>query len=125
MKLLIDANLSPRVAARLADGGFTASHVIDVGLGAATDTAITAWAIEHDHIVVSSDSDFSAILARTGGAKPSFVLLRHLNELSPDQQADLLLANLSQVKDDLGAGAVVTFVRDRMRVRSLPFRSMP
>jgi hypothetical protein len=31
MRLLIDANLSPRVAAQLADMGFDAIHVADVG----------------------------------------------------------------------------------------------
>jgi predicted nuclease of predicted toxin-antitoxin system len=106
-------------------GGFTVSHVVDVGLGTATDIEISSWASEHGHVVISSDSDFGALLARTGSAEPSFVLLRRLNELGPDQQADLLLANLPRVIDDLEAGAVVTFVRDRIRVRALPFRSSP
>ncbi|WP_261568000.1 DUF5615 family PIN-like protein [Frankia gtarii] len=92
MKFLIDANLSPRVAVRLREVGYPVSHVIDVGLGTATDTEIAGWASDNDRTVVSSDSDFSMILARSGDAKPSFVLLRHLNELSPDQQADLLRA---------------------------------
>ncbi|MGF7239462.1 MAG: DUF5615 family PIN-like protein [Frankia sp.] len=122
MRLLIDANLSPRVAARLSDGGHDARHVVDVGLGSASDSEVLAWAASEDRIIVSSDSDFGALLARLGGFKPSFVLLRHLNQLAPDQQAELLLANLPRVVDDLSAGAVVTFLRDRIRVRSLPFR---
>jgi predicted nuclease of predicted toxin-antitoxin system len=125
VKLLVDANLSPRVADLLRAGGHTVSHVIDVGLATAEDTKIAAWAAENGHCIVSSDSDFSAILARTGAVSPSFVLLRHLNELNPDQQAELLLANLQQVADYLAAGAVVTFARDRIRVRSLPFRAGP
>lgn len=122
MRLLIDANLSPRVAARLRDGGHDACHVVDVGLGSASDGEILEWAGSEDRIIVSSDSDFGALLARFGGVKPSFVLLRHLNQLTPDRQAELLLANLPSVADDLSAGAVVTFLRDRIRVRSLPFR---
>ncbi len=123
MRLLIDANLSPRVAARLRDASYDAQHVVDVGLGTATDADIVTWATDHEQIIVSSDSDFSAILARQRRTRPSFVLLRHLNELAPDQQAELLLANLPGVTDDLAAGAVVTILRDRMRIRALPFHS--
>jgi hypothetical protein len=42
MKLLIDANLSPKVAARLADCGHQASHVADEGLLTAADEVILA-----------------------------------------------------------------------------------
>ncbi len=121
MRLLIDANLSPRVAALLRAAGHDTRHVVDVGLGTASDADILAWAADHDHVVVSSDSDFSALLARHRRANPSFVLLRHLNELTPDRQAALLLANLPGLAADLAAGAVVTFSRDRVRIRSLPF----
>ncbi len=121
MRVLVDASLSPRVAATLQKAGYDACHVVDVGLGTATDAEIVVWATRNDHIIVSSDSDFSAIPARPRRTAPSFVLLRHLNDLTPDQQADLLLANLPQVEADLTAGAVVTLLRDRMRVRSLPF----
>jgi hypothetical protein len=42
MNFLIDAILSPRVATRLREGGFAVSHVVDVGLGTATDIALTS-----------------------------------------------------------------------------------
>ena len=42
MRLLIDANLSPRVAASLGSAGFEAIHVVDVGLLTAADEAIGA-----------------------------------------------------------------------------------
>lgn len=123
MKLLIDANLSPRVSAVLQRAGYDACHVGDVGLACASDTQIVAWAAEHEHIIVSSDSDFGAILARQRRAAPSFVLLRHLNDLAPEQQAALLLANLPTLAEALTAGAVATVLRDRIRLRSLPFQS--
>ncbi|MDZ7576621.1 MAG: DUF5615 family PIN-like protein [Candidatus Nanopelagicales bacterium] len=40
MKLLVDANLSPRVAAALAEAGYDASHVADHGLLTASDEVI-------------------------------------------------------------------------------------
>lgn len=42
MRLLIDANLSPRIAALLGSAGFEAVHVADVGLLAVADEAILA-----------------------------------------------------------------------------------
>ncbi|CUU56097.1 Predicted nuclease, contains PIN domain, potential toxin-antitoxin system component [Parafrankia irregularis] len=123
MRILVDANLSPRVAATLQKAGYEACHVFDVGLGTAEDSEIVVWATRHYHVIVSSDSDFGTILATQLLAAPSFVLLRHLNDLTPDQQADLLLANLPHVEDDLAAGAVVTLLRDRMRIRPLPFHA--
>ncbi|MGH3942017.1 MAG: DUF5615 family PIN-like protein [Pseudonocardiaceae bacterium] len=40
MKLLVDANLSPRVAAQLCEGGYRASHAQDHGPLNASDEAI-------------------------------------------------------------------------------------
>jgi hypothetical protein len=60
VRLLVDANLSPRVAQTLRDNGHDAVHVIDVGLATATDTEIAARA------------DFpSHWLCATPGARPS------------------------------------------------------
>jgi predicted nuclease of predicted toxin-antitoxin system len=121
VKLLIDANLSPRVAAALRRAGYQACHVIDVDLACASDTQILAWAAEQERVIVSSDSDFGAILARQRRTTPSFVLLRHLNDLTPEEQAALLLANLPALAEALTAGAVATVLRDRIRLRPLPF----
>ena len=123
MRLLVDANLSPVVAARLRDAGHEAIHVYDVGLAQARDEAIVEYALEHDYVVVSSDTDFAAILAGLVSAKPSLVLLRHVNEMTPEQHAALLLANLDVLAEDLEAGAVASFARGTIRVRRLPFAS--
>jgi predicted nuclease of predicted toxin-antitoxin system len=121
VRLLVDANLAPIVAARLRDAGHDALHVVEIGLHSASDVEILDRAAADDRVVVSSDSDFGAILARRGQAKPSFVLLRHRNELTPGEQAELLVANLSELVAELEAGAVVTFTRSAIRLRRLPF----
>lgn len=120
MRLLIDANLSPRVAATLVEAGHDAVHVSEVGLLSADDTTIAALASTQRRIVVTSDSDFGTILARTGGASPSVVLLRHLNDTPPERQAELVQAALAASSDDLAVGAIVTVSKGRLRVRSLP-----
>jgi predicted nuclease of predicted toxin-antitoxin system len=120
VRLLIDANLSPRVAATLVEAGHDAVHVSEVGLLSADDTTIAALASTQRRIVVTSDSDFGTILARTGGASPSVVLLRHLNDTPPERQAELVQAALAASSDDLAVGAIVTVSKGRLRVRSLP-----
>ena len=120
MKLLVDANLSPRLAKALEAAGHHSAHVGDVGLLTATDDEIFEFAEQNHFTIVSADSDFGTLLARHNTARPSFVLLRHVNELTPDEQIALLVANLPAVVEDLSEGAVVTITPDRMRVRPLP-----
>ena len=120
MRLLIDANLSPRVAATLHDAGHEAVHVADIGMLGASDDAILAHAAAAGQVIVSADTDFGELLAVTGAVRPSVVLLRSADHLTQDQQAVLLVANLPAVTAELDAGAVVSIARGRLRVRPLP-----
>lgn len=120
MKLLVDANLSPRMAAQLRDSGYEASHVVDHGLLRAADDAILAYARALGHVIVSADTDFATLLALSGGESPSLVLLRSADHLTPGEQAALLTANLPAVTADLDSGAVVSLSRMHLRVRALP-----
>jgi predicted nuclease of predicted toxin-antitoxin system len=87
----VDANLSPRVAAVLSDAGFGSIHVADVDLLTATDQGIVDYAAGNGLVIVSADTDFGELLAVSRGAvRPSVVLLRSTDRLTPDQQAALL-----------------------------------
>lgn len=120
MRLLVDANLSSRVAALLRDASHDAVHVRDLGLGAADDEAVLSAAAEDDRVLVSEDTDFGALLARSRAATPSFVLLRTGEPLTPDQQAQLLLTNLPELETELASGCVAVLGRGRVRIRPLP-----
>jgi predicted nuclease of predicted toxin-antitoxin system len=121
VRLLIDANLSPKVTRALSKSGLDAVHVGDVGLLTAPDRSILDYAAANNLVIVSADSDFGEMLAaRRGATRPSVVLLRSADRLTPDDQAVLLATNLPAVADDLETGAIVTIARGRMRVRSLP-----
>jgi predicted nuclease of predicted toxin-antitoxin system len=122
MKLLVDANLSPRVAARLSDAGHDVVHVRDVGLLTASDEQISSYAVAEGRTVISADSDFATILALGGHTAPSLVLLRSVNKLSPAEQADLLIANLPSITAYAAEGAVVSLSPTHLRVRPLPLR---
>lgn len=122
MKLLVDANLSPRVAEQLTRAGYDATHVGDRGLLTASDETIAAFAVAEERTVVSADSDFATILALSGHTSPSLVLMRSADALTPLEQATLLRDNLPTVADALEDGAVVSISRHHLRVRRLPLR---
>ncbi|MGH9247688.1 MAG: DUF5615 family PIN-like protein [Acidimicrobiales bacterium] len=120
MRLLLDQNLSRRVAALLREAGHDAAHVAERGLATAHDDAVFALAAAEDRVLISEDTDFGALLARSAARTPSFVLLRTVEPLRPDDQAALLLANLPHAARELEEGAIVVLGRGRMRVRPLP-----
>ena len=120
MRLLLDANLSPRLVAVLTEAGHVVRHVVDVGLATASDEEIFTFAAEQQLVIVTADSDFSMLLVARGAAGPSVVLLRHVAELTWDVHGALLVDNLPAVAEDLEAGAVVSLSPTRMSVRRLP-----
>lgn len=122
MRLLLDANLSPRIAESLSAAGFDAVHVADLGLVTATDDEIFDRAAEQGLVVVTADSDFGALLAMRRATSPSVVHLRHVAELVAEEHLQLLVANLPQIADDLDRGAIVSLSPTRLAVRDLPLR---
>jgi predicted nuclease of predicted toxin-antitoxin system len=120
VKLLLDANLSPRVARLLNETGHNAIHVADIGLLTATDPVILRAAAKEERILLTADSDFGALLALGSLASPSVLLLRSADHLRPSEQAELIAANLPQIAEDLKKGAIVSLTRERLRIRELP-----
>ena len=75
MKLLFDANLSPRLAALLHDVFPGSIHVLEVGNLAADDLSIWNHARDHGFTIVSKDSDFHR-MSFVLGAPPQVIWLR-------------------------------------------------
>ena len=122
MRLLIDQNLAVRVASLLRGAGHDAVHVSERGLQRADDEQILDLAAAESRVVVSEDTDFGALLSRSGATLPSFVLLRTANALTPDEQAALIAANLPTIAVDLEDGCIAVLSPLRIRVRPLPIR---
>jgi predicted nuclease of predicted toxin-antitoxin system len=120
MRFLVDASLSPGVAAALRDHGYEADHVLDYGRVTADDNQILAHARSHGQALISADTDFTTMRALRGVPSPSLVLLRSADGMSPAQQAALILANLAAVTSDLEAGAAVSIAKGHLRIRPLP-----
>lgn len=59
MKLLLDQNLSPRLAESLADVYSGMAHVRSVGLDRADDQRIWEFAARHGFVIATKDADFN------------------------------------------------------------------
>lgn len=84
------------------------------------DPEIMEAAAEECRVLLTADADFGALLALGSRAAPSVVLLRSVDHLRPAEQAELFIANLPLIAEDLEKGAIVSLTRDRLRVRELP-----
>ena len=58
MKLLLDENLSHKLAARLDDLFPGSSHVRQHGMASAADPAVWSFALQQGYTIVSKDEDF-------------------------------------------------------------------
>lgn len=69
--------------------------------------------------LISADTDFGELPARSHESEASVVLFRG-DDVDPAVLAPTLLANLDQLDEALTAGAIVVILDDRIRARRLP-----
>jgi predicted nuclease of predicted toxin-antitoxin system len=120
VRFLVDNNLSPVLAEILRAAEHDVSHVREIGLHAAADELVLARARAEQRVLVSADTDFGAVLSRSGAKFPSLLLIRRLVGRRAAEQAATILANLPAVAEDLQAGAVVVLTDEWVRIRHLP-----
>jgi len=68
----------------------------------------------------AADTDFGTLLALWHAREPSIILYRGNAVPRPQQQATLLLANLTAIEQALHQGSIVVFDEKRIRIHSLP-----
>jgi len=107
MNFLVDMNLSPHWADFLNQAGHMAVHWSNVGAPTAGDVEVMNWAAEHDHVVLTADLDFPAILAANTRQRPSVILVRS-DVLTTDALGSAVLAAIQQARAELTAGAIVS-----------------
>ena len=120
MRFLVDNALSPRIADGRRSSGYDATRVREVGMQGATDDAILECAASEARVVVTSDTDFGALLAVGKRDHPSVVLLRLSAERTTVEILAALLANLPTVTPALEEGSIVVIEEHRVRVHTLP-----
>lgn len=115
MNLLVNESLQQDLARVLAD----AVHVADIGLRGDTDNALLSRAVADGRIIITADTDFGTLLALSGAARPSVLLLRRGGRRTVER-ARIVLTVLRMATDHFEQGAVITVEQDRLRVRELP-----
>lgn len=98
MKLLLDENLSPRVAEALArDDGVDACHIRDRGLLGATDPDVLDRAFNEDRIFVTKNVGDFERLAKARELHAGIVLIEH-GALTRDEQLDLMRRIIAELE---------------------------
>lgn len=121
MKLLVDMNLSPSWAERLARHGLEAVHWSTFGAPTAGDDEILSWARMNGFVLLTHDLDFSAILAATSESAPSVVQLR-MQDLLSDRALEAVVTAVNVHAKDIAMGALLSIDETGARIRILPLR---
>jgi predicted nuclease of predicted toxin-antitoxin system len=82
---------------------------------------IMMWARDGGYVVLTSDLDFSAILATSGAAGPSVLQVRR-QDLFPESLGAQVVRVLLDQSDALESGAIITIDESAARVRIMPIR---
>ena len=93
MQLLLDENLSPRVAGWAQAAGWPARCVAHIGLQGASDEAVWEEAWRRDEVVVTINASDFLVLARGVEVHPGLIVLRQ-SGLSREEQWVHLAAGL-------------------------------
>ncbi len=110
MKLLVDNQLPSALARFLSANGFECQHVLDIGLGAASDQIIWEYAKKEGQVIVTKDEDFAQLADRQTTIPPQVLWVR----LGNCRKAALLKAFadiLPQIREQLQEGHAVVEVR--------------
>ncbi|MEL6554001.1 MAG: DUF5615 family PIN-like protein [Cyanobacteria bacterium J06621_11] len=96
MKLLLDENLSHKLAQRLADLFPGSLHVRDINMKATVDQIVWDYAKNNDLIIVSKDADMHDLSLALG--KPPKVIWLRLGNCSTRQAEGLIRQNFSAIE---------------------------
>lgn len=121
MRFLVDQAVSWQVARDLTALGHDAVHTRDLALSQADDETILERARAEQRVIITQDTDFGGLLAMSGAAYPSVILIR-MRDGRPAAQARALAENLPRLESDLQQGAVVVVQDEAIRIRRLPIR---
>ncbi|HEX3611739.1 MAG TPA: DUF5615 family PIN-like protein [Sporichthyaceae bacterium] len=119
MKLLLDECLHPQVGRLLVEIGHDVATIAGLGMVGAGDPDVLAVAGQQDRVLVTLDTDFGALLARTSATLPSVLLIRRRDH-RPHAIVAVVVDVLSTCGDALSSGALAVVGERTVRVRELP-----
>ncbi|MCI1187202.1 DUF5615 family PIN-like protein [Hymenobacter sp. DH14] len=101
MRLLLDENVSWRLAAQLRPHCEVVLHVRDIQLDNSPDTSIWRYARQHGYDIITKDEDFVRLVV-ANGFPPRIVALQNA-QVPVGQLAAFMVAHLPQLRQFLGA----------------------
>ena len=119
MRFLVDVCLSREVASAVADAHGRCVHWLEIGPDDAKDMEIMQWCAGHDHILITADQDFGAILKHSGSHGPSVILLRTADH-APITVIPLIRGVIQRFSQELREGCLIAVDERTARIRRLP-----
>lgn len=119
MRLLLDECLHPRVSALLTAAGHDVVTVAGLDMAGAPDSAVLAIAAEQRRLLVTLDTDFGELLARSASSAPSVLLIRRRDH-RPESISAVVIDVLASSLEALLSGAVAVAGERTVRLRDLP-----
>lgn len=113
MELLLDVNASGALSPILLELGHNIACVTDAD-PKMTDSAILAWAVREQRIIITTDSDFEQMIWLQ--EKPHYGVLR-LENLPRKERITLLREVLTGYAQELEAGAIIIATQKKIRIR--------
>jgi predicted nuclease of predicted toxin-antitoxin system len=119
MKFIVDVCLSLTVVQELRLRGIDVEHWSSNGPANAKDITILSWSADHEHVLITADTDFAHLLATFKNTTPSVVILRTASH-SPKVVVPLIFSVIEQWSDELERGCLVSVDETKARLRVLP-----
>jgi predicted nuclease of predicted toxin-antitoxin system len=114
MKILVDVSAGCAIADALRALGHDVETVRDRD-ARLVDSAILAWAVNEQRLVITMDKDFGELVFRSGQAHAGVLLLR-LEEARSAQKVAVVTAIFAQYADQL-PGRFTVYQDGRIRIR--------
>lgn len=124
MKCLADMGLALSTVHALRQRGHDIRHLSEEGLERLPDPLILEKAGREERLIITCDLDFADLLALSARTLPSVILVRLQNQ-TPDSVIPRLVQVLTECREALTSGAIVTIEETRYRLRRLPIEPSP
>jgi predicted nuclease of predicted toxin-antitoxin system len=122
MKFMLDMGISPKTAVFLRNLGYDAIHLHDLKSDRSTDPAVMQMARNEERILLTHDLDFGELIAASGANAPSVIIFR-LRNMNPKNVNRFLNGIITEHRDALEKGAIVSVTEGQVRVRLLPLNA--
>ena len=122
MKFLLDMGISPKAADFLRNLGYDAIHLHDLESDRSTDPAVLQMARNEGRILLTHDLDFGELIAASGANTPSVIIFR-LRNMNPRNVNRFLKGIITEHREALEKGAIVSVTEGQVRIRLLPLNA--